>query len=1150
MTSIGNWANLVAVLLVTVLLGGCNSSATSAGAAAVQSQSYTGHALLGPLVNAKVEVYSLADIDGDPVFSTETHDSENLDEAGQFSIPASALKDDNLYVVKVSGGQDVDADDDGVRDGTPTENKGAIHALLTTDQIRRGDYNISILTEVLYRRLAYLLSAGYSKEDIVSELNYRASIALKSDINGDGVVNDDDAVAWQPRLNQAALRHGFSSYRHLQASVHAGAAIGSDAYLRTGGEIARLDLGGMAALSNMAMGNGVAGYIGGTGPATYSLSVLDISDPLRPRKAGTLGVDSARAIAAQGDFFYVPGNSALDIIDAGNPDAPVETGSLMLASPSGIAVNGDFAYLSTSGAGCGVVVVDVSQPTAPQLKGSAACSGIPGVIAYHNNALYTVLDKNRIQIFDVSRPDSPAPAGVLDIKADGAILFDGTTAYVMDAASRLNIIDVSDIHNPLIIKTMGMAVGQLAGIEADTLFFDAGDAIQAYDVSEPNRPVLSAQFPGSPSHHSGTQLFKDGLYYELGPNLLSISDLHILERAPPLKVLAHTDMPNSTAFDIAVKDNVAYVPGAMESDLSGYLNGVTVVDISDSLAPKVVSRVPTPGYPREATVSGTRLYVSGGLGVAQLDSTTPSHPVVAGDAGRGFGARLALKGGRLYSASWETIGILDTSQVHNVSSIGALYHQSQNFTDISVNDAGNIACTVDADDHLQFVDVSGSVPVLLKTLTTDAMPYSCRFHGDFVFVTTSDEVEVVDAGAPGSAAVVDRIAIKTTSPVIFNGNIAYVSDGDHLKIYVYDVSNPSSPVLKNIASGYLGKYAVVQNNKIYTRGQNPYYFVILDISNPLDPSFMGSTTGFGEVIYPFAVSGTVAYLLTYDINSQQKTLQVLDVSNPALPVTISSLPVPDPPGVDGIGLPTPPASLVANKNTLYIAGWDTGIQMVDVSDPRNPRIAGARYYPIFILADVAAKGPYAFVADSVLGLHVFDFTDPSSPAYYDVSGSEGTPDALAVDGNILYAVSNDTFEAVDISDPAKAKVMGSVAVNLGSAGFPAIAVKSDIAYVRGWDKLITINVSDPAHPTIAGPSVSLVYYGTVAAERMPVLDNKLYIARGASGIEVVDISNPSHPYTAGVIPIPAMAAAVKGGYLYSVGENGLDVVAPMNHSLP
>jgi hypothetical protein len=97
--------------------------------------SVTGQAILGPLAGATVNVYAYNNL-ATPIHSTTTTDSTLLSEAGRFSVPESLLDDNQLYVVKITGGEDIDADDDGVIDVLPTTNQGSLHLTAMGSQLK------------------------------------------------------------------------------------------------------------------------------------------------------------------------------------------------------------------------------------------------------------------------------------------------------------------------------------------------------------------------------------------------------------------------------------------------------------------------------------------------------------------------------------------------------------------------------------------------------------------------------------------------------------------------------------------------------------------------------------------------------------------------------------------------------------------------------------------------------------------------------------------------------------------------------------------------------------------------------------------------------------------------------------------------------
>ena len=130
-----------------------------------------------------------------------------------------------------------------------------------------------------------------------------------------------------------------------------------------------------------------------------------------------------------------------------------------------------------------------------------------------------------------------------------------------------------------------------------------------------------------------------------------------------------------------------------------------------------------------------------------------------------------------------------------------------------------------------------------------------------------------------------------------------------------------------------------------------------------------------------------------------------------------------------------------------------------------------------------------------------------------------------------------------------ASLTGSVDLNFTIGGCK-LAVAGSYVYVVGDNVLRVIDVSDPTHPNFVGPALQLAHYQFLNSRSITVAADKLYVARGAAGVEVIDISSPTHPLSTAIIPMPALAPAAAGDYLYLAGENGLDVVKPMARALP
>jgi len=131
-------------------------------------EKYSCQAILGPIVGATVELYRATDISLGPLCTVTTTDDPDIDLSGFMDIPADYLRDDGFYLLVAQGGEDIDPDDDGIRDSVPSPVNGKLHALFTREQIQTGQAKITAVTELTYQYTRYLLSAGYGDAELES----------------------------------------------------------------------------------------------------------------------------------------------------------------------------------------------------------------------------------------------------------------------------------------------------------------------------------------------------------------------------------------------------------------------------------------------------------------------------------------------------------------------------------------------------------------------------------------------------------------------------------------------------------------------------------------------------------------------------------------------------------------------------------------------------------------------------------------------------------------------------------------------------------------------------------------------------------------------------------------------------------------------
>jgi hypothetical protein len=155
-------------------------------------------ALLGPLAGAEIRAYRLTDLIT-PVEGPITAD-DSMDDlwiAGTFELLLAGIPDEEWILVTATGGWDIDADDDGVLDEHPTENRGTIHALGRAIDWVEGGRTINVLSEIAWRVVRADVLAGQI-ELLEDKLQWITASLLRDDLNDDDNFDYRDLIGFRP----------------------------------------------------------------------------------------------------------------------------------------------------------------------------------------------------------------------------------------------------------------------------------------------------------------------------------------------------------------------------------------------------------------------------------------------------------------------------------------------------------------------------------------------------------------------------------------------------------------------------------------------------------------------------------------------------------------------------------------------------------------------------------------------------------------------------------------------------------------------------------------------------------------------------------------------------------------------------------------
>jgi hypothetical protein len=310
----------------------------------------------------------------------------------------------------------------------------------------------------------------------------------------------------------------------------------------------------------------------------------------------------------------------------------------------------------------------------------------------------------------------------------------------------------------------------------------------------------------------------------------------------------------------------------------------------------------------------------------------------------------------------------------------------------------------------------------------------------------------------------------------------------------------------------------VAGNFAYVGSSTSTSFQILDITNPLLPVKRGSLVGTGvapsaNLAYPrgIAISGNYAYVTSQTNNA----LQVINITNPDAPVAAGSLLN----GAGGAVLSAPYGIAVSGSYAYIASSSSNALEIVNIANPAAPVHAGK-------LTD----------ATKLLGAR-----------------------AVAVAGSYAYVVSNtgNTLTVINVSNPAAPTLAATLAHNAAGpllAGPTAIAISGNYAYVTSGtsNALQIIDISNPLVPVAKGALVN----GTAGAQlstpsAVTVVGTTAFVTASGTtkALQIVDVSNPLAPTPKGQLLDGSGGAALNGPTGIAVAGNYAFVVASSSHAL-
>ncbi|KQV51395.1 hypothetical protein ASE26_16765 [Duganella sp. Root198D2] len=252
-------------------------------------------------------------------------------------------------------------------------------------------------------------------------------------------------VAIPGLANGVAVGGEFAYVAAGSAGLHV-VALGSDR--RTPTLLASLNLG--ASANDITLAGNIA-YLATSG----GLKVVDVSTPAAPRLLGTFAaVGNAMGVKVRGSMAYVVSGSSLYLVSVANPGAMIQAGTIGLGGTAwnlDLDPNRNLAAVAMGEAG--LKLVDVSNVSAPLLRGTAATGDARGVALRGNTAI--VADyANSMTSVDIANLAAPAILSRTQQSLGGLlnnVILSGNFALGADVLF-VNGVPIVDTSNPQVLQ--------------------------------------------------------------------------------------------------------------------------------------------------------------------------------------------------------------------------------------------------------------------------------------------------------------------------------------------------------------------------------------------------------------------------------------------------------------------------------------------------------------------------------------------------------------------------------------------------------------------------------------------------------------------------------------------------------------------------
>lgn len=848
------------------------------------------------------------------------------------------------------------------------------------------------------------------------------------------------------------------------------------------------------------------------------LSIFDFTNPYAPTLENNILNNPVKNISKSGNTAFVSYKSGkFEVLDITDPQGPSLLSEVTLTAPRRAVVSGNYLYVPD--AASGIRVLDFSDPANVTLVNTIDTNGLAESINIVGGYLYLADEWAGTKIFDLTTPSAPSLLGSLAAAGDVMdVKVQGNYAYVAVLWEGIDVVDISNKAAPTLAGTYtdsdyyenGFQTLQIIGTRLLAKEQDYG-GLKSFDISNPISPQLLSQAqPGADLYTDSYNFVTDGNY------------AYVAFDGRGIKAVDISDFTNISLPYSLVRPAFAWYAVSVAAKgnyayfCENYNGRFYVLDVTTPSKPVEILASPTFTCSHEMLVDGNYLYTvddySAGGGLAIFDISTPSIPVFVNDVTIASPRRLEKSGNYVYVVNNNNaIEIVDVS---NPAAPVIANSVPGTFTDIAVD--GNYVYAT-GPTTLTVLDISNPLSIPAATTLNVGTPtitsYRISKVGNSVFLSGGDSVVSINVTTPTAPVLSQTVeAIRTLVDFTSLGTKLYGCH-EYYGIVEFDISNPAAITQSNFFDTGICRDVTIANGKIYAADQASG-FKIIDLAVPLSQMR-------GDAYSRYAGAGLQIVGNHLFLGSGEYGVQLLNVTDPKNPAPLSSARTNN---VD---------SFYVNNDTLFI-GDDYGLFIFDISTPASPVMTSRSKKGGGNMNGFAVSGTTLYSAEG--GLVVYDISSLSSPSITTTIANAADSN-VKVAGNRLYvADGTDGFRIFNITTPAAPAQLGIY--NSPNYAYQVL-VEGSYAYIAdGTTGLIVVDISNPAAPVSVG-----TYNTPGTAYDLVKKDQYIFVADYTGGIQIIDVSVPATPTLKSTLSTTVTHGnprdvSIAGDYLHILNNGG------------